>query len=176
MIGETNERAGNPKAAVEAYRESLAIVQRFVARKGADPQWRGDLNDLTDKIGGIAFPLLLAGDFEDALLAVYQTISLAPDKIWLYTLMFLTRTDEARALYLKYRGQRFCSITKGGTCQSADGRDREAVHVGRPRRLDEDAYSRLWPSLDRHLGATQRGLAAITVLQNRQRARATTRP
>jgi hypothetical protein len=25
-------------------------------REGADPQWRGDLNDLTDKIGGIASP------------------------------------------------------------------------------------------------------------------------
>jgi eukaryotic-like serine/threonine-protein kinase len=117
MIGETNERAGKPKAAVEAYRESLAIVQRFLARKGADPQWRGDLNDLTEKIGGIAFPLLLTGDFEDALLAVDQAISLAPDKIWLCTnrahaLMFLTRTDEARALYLKYRGQKNVSENK----------------------------------------------------------------
>lgn len=92
-------------------------MQRFLARKGADPQWRGDLNDLTEKIGGIAFPLLLTGDFEDALLAVDQAISLAPDKIWLCTnrahaLMFLTRTDEARALYLKYRGQKNVSENK----------------------------------------------------------------
>ena len=117
MIGEMNERAGKPKAAVEAYRESLAIVQRFLARKGADPQWRGDLNDLIDKIGGIAFPLPLAGDFEDALLAADQAISIAPDKIWLYTnrahaLMFLRRTDEAQALYLKYRGQKNVSANK----------------------------------------------------------------
>ena len=46
----------------------------------------------------------------EALEAADQAISLAPDKIWLdttraYALMFLDRVDEARALYLKYRGQ-----------------------------------------------------------------------
>ena len=45
-----------------------------------------------------------------ALEAADQAISLAPDQIWLYTnrahaLMFLNRVDEARALYLKNRGQ-----------------------------------------------------------------------
>jgi hypothetical protein len=38
-------------------------------------------------------------------------IALAPDKIWLYenrahALMFLGRLEEARALYLKYRGHK----------------------------------------------------------------------
>ncbi|MGC1349688.1 MAG: hypothetical protein WA858_07895, partial [Xanthobacteraceae bacterium] len=38
-------------------------------------------------------------------------ISLAPEEIWLYAnrahaLMFVGRTDEARALYLKYRGRK----------------------------------------------------------------------
>jgi hypothetical protein len=43
--------------------------------------------------------------------AVDQAISLAPDKIWLYSnrahaLMFLGRADEARSLYFQYRGKR----------------------------------------------------------------------
>ena len=59
----------------------------------------------------MAFYLLLAHDFTDALQAADQTISLAPAEIWLYTnrahaLMFLGRTNEARMLYLKYRGEK----------------------------------------------------------------------
>ena len=51
----------------------------------------------------------MARQFASALESAEQTISLAPDMIWLYSnrahaLMFLDRTDEARALYLQYRG------------------------------------------------------------------------
>jgi hypothetical protein len=52
---------------------------------------------------------VLIRNFVLALEAADQAISLAPEKIWLYTnrahaLMFLGRVDEARALYLQYRG------------------------------------------------------------------------
>jgi hypothetical protein len=48
-------------------------------------------------------------NFVTALEAADQTISLAPDEIWVYTnrahaLMFLGHLEEARQLYLKYRG------------------------------------------------------------------------
>jgi tetratricopeptide (TPR) repeat protein len=64
-----------------------------------------------ESIGGVAYYFVLARDFTKALAAADQAISLAPDKMWLYTnrahaLMFLGRIDEARALYLKYRGQK----------------------------------------------------------------------
>jgi hypothetical protein len=54
--------------------------------------------------------LLLARDFATASQAVDSTIALAPGEIWLYTIkahafVMLGRTDEARAIYLKYRGQ-----------------------------------------------------------------------
>jgi hypothetical protein len=65
-----------------------------VLRKEADPSdWaESDEHD----------PPLEASDF---------VISIVPDEIWLYTnrahaLMFLNRADEARALYLKYRGEK----------------------------------------------------------------------
>ncbi len=58
----------------------------------------------------MAYKFVLARDFRDALIAVDQAIAIAPDKIWLHAnrahaLMFLDRSDEARALYLRYLGQ-----------------------------------------------------------------------
>jgi hypothetical protein len=58
----------------------------------------------------LAFNLVLAREFTTALEAIDQTIAVAPDQIWLYAnrahaLMFLGRLDEARTLYLTYRGQ-----------------------------------------------------------------------
>jgi predicted Zn-dependent protease len=54
---------------------------------------------------------VLARDFAKALEAADQAISLAPEQIWLYSsrahaLMFLDRQQEARALYLRYRGEK----------------------------------------------------------------------
>ena len=62
-------------------------------------------------LGGIAYQFVLASKFATALEVIDQAISLASDEIWLYTnrahaLMFLDRVEEARALYLKYRGQK----------------------------------------------------------------------
>jgi hypothetical protein len=65
---------------------------------------------LTERIGSLSFLFILDNDFATALAASDQAILLAPDKIWLYTnrahaLMLLGRTDEARALYLRYHGE-----------------------------------------------------------------------
>ena len=62
-------------------------------------------------IGGLAYDCILARDFATALEAADQAISLIPDNIDYYTnrahaLMFLGRIEEARGLYLKYRGQK----------------------------------------------------------------------
>jgi len=51
------------------------------------------------------------GPFVTALEAADETIALAPRRIWryknrAYALMFLGRVDEARALYLRYRGEK----------------------------------------------------------------------
>jgi len=59
-------------------------------------------------------------DFVRALEVADQVIALAPDTIWLYTnrahaLMFLGRMDEARALYLGYRGEKDVQAGKSWT-------------------------------------------------------------
>lgn len=78
----------------------------------SDPEnegWKGDLQYSISKVGGLAYNFVLAGNFATALQVADEALPLAPDQIWLYTnkahaIMFLGRTDEARALYLKYRG------------------------------------------------------------------------
>jgi tetratricopeptide (TPR) repeat protein len=105
---------GDLVVALKSYRDSLAIRERLVALDPANKQWHDSLDDTAADIGGLAFRLVLAHDMTNALAAADQSISLTPDQIWLYTnrahaLMFLGRTDEARALYLKYRGQKDAS-------------------------------------------------------------------
>jgi hypothetical protein len=54
---------------------------------------------------------VLAQNFARALEASDLVISLAPDEIWFHmnrahALMFLKRVEEARAVYLRYRGEK----------------------------------------------------------------------
>src|SRR5262249_36722783 len=102
---------GRLDEALEAHRDSLAIAERLATVDSSNTEWQNDIQYSADRIGGLAFEFVLTHNFVKALEAADQAISLAPDKIWLYTnrahaLMFLSRVNEARSLYLKYRGQR----------------------------------------------------------------------
>jgi tetratricopeptide (TPR) repeat protein len=97
--------------ALKAYRDGLAIRERLAAADRSNTRWQNDLQINAEKIGGLAYLFVLARDFARAREAADQAISLAPSKIWLYTnrahaLMFLSHVDEARALYLQYRGEK----------------------------------------------------------------------
>jgi tetratricopeptide (TPR) repeat protein len=110
-VGDVQVAQGDLAGALKSYRDSLAIRQRLASLGVRNTQWRNDLGLVIGRIGGLAYKFILARDFTTALAAADQAISLAPDKIWLYTnrahaLMFLGRIDEAWALYLKYRGQK----------------------------------------------------------------------
>ena len=109
-IGDVLEAQGNLKAALETYRNSLTISKALVAKDGSNKQWQGVLDYGIGQIGSLAYRFVIARDFADALEAADEAIALAPDKIWIYTnrahaLMFLGWIDEARALYLQYRGK-----------------------------------------------------------------------
>jgi tetratricopeptide (TPR) repeat protein len=64
-------------------------------------------------LGSLAYKFTLASDFTKALETADEAIALAPDtdnKIWIdgnraHALMLLGRADEARAIYLQYRGK-----------------------------------------------------------------------
>jgi tetratricopeptide (TPR) repeat protein len=111
QVGELLKAQAKLEEAFKAYRDSLAIDERLVAANPSNTMWRRDLQSSIGRIGGLAHELVLAHDFTRALEASDLVISIASDEIWLYTnrahaLMFLTHVDEARALYLQFRGQK----------------------------------------------------------------------
>ncbi len=110
-LGDVLVRQAKLDEALAAYRESLAIRERLAAADRTNAQWQNALKVSIGKIGAIAFNFILARDFGKALDAADQAVSLAPDQKWInvnraHALMFLGRLDEARALYLRYRGEK----------------------------------------------------------------------
>jgi eukaryotic-like serine/threonine-protein kinase len=111
IVGDMLRNADQGEEALAAYQKALVIDQKLTASDPSNAEWQDDLRISISRIGGMAYRLILARDFARALGAADQTIALAPDKIWLYTnrahaLMFLGHVEEARALYLKYRGEK----------------------------------------------------------------------
>ena len=109
MLGEQEQKNSRLEEALAAFRKSVAIRKALVARDPSKTEWQSALQSGIEAIGGLAFNFVLAHNFAKALEAADEAISLASDKIWFYgnrahALMFLGRLDEARALYLQYRG------------------------------------------------------------------------
>ena len=110
-VGYAHLKQGDAAAAFKFYRDGLAIRQHLVSLDASNTQWKNALKNVIDYFGALAYESILARDFSTALAAADQAISLTPDQIWLYTnrahaLMFVGRTEEARALYLRVRGQK----------------------------------------------------------------------
>jgi tetratricopeptide (TPR) repeat protein len=105
--GEMLRAQGKLEGARKSYRDSLAIFQRLAASDRNDTKWH---QDRIDAIGALAYELILVRDFTTALEASDLVISIAPNEIWLNTnrahaLMFLGHDEEAKALYLTYKGK-----------------------------------------------------------------------
>jgi hypothetical protein len=97
--------------ALKANETSLAIRLRLLAKDRTNSQWQSDLLFVIGRIGEIAYRLILARNFARALEGSDRAIAAGADQIWLYTsrahaLMFLGRVDDARTVYLQYRGEK----------------------------------------------------------------------
>jgi tetratricopeptide (TPR) repeat protein len=108
-VGDVLKTRGKLDEALGAYRDGLVMFKQLRYVGYSAPLWQSDLKNSIDTVGGLAYSSLLASNFKAALEASDEAISMAPEKLWLYTnrahaLMFLNRTDEARAIYLQYRG------------------------------------------------------------------------
>jgi tetratricopeptide (TPR) repeat protein len=108
-VGDVLAAQGNLSEALQAYRDSLAVRERLAKAEPGNRQWQNDLQYIVGRIGDLAHRFVLAGTFVSALETADQAISLAPEQIWLYAdrahaLMLLDRVDEARAIYMQYRG------------------------------------------------------------------------
>jgi tetratricopeptide (TPR) repeat protein len=123
-IGNVLVQQGQLEEALKAYRDSLAIMERLVAADRSNMEWERDLQIFVSGIGGIAYRFVLDRNFAIALECADQAISLAPAQIWFYSnrahaLMFLGRDDEARAIYLRYRGEQHASADKSKSWEAA---------------------------------------------------------
>jgi len=113
-VGDVLVAQGKLEEALKAYRDSLAIAERLAAADRNNTEWQRDLSISYGRVGDVlvarAYRFVLAREFARALEVVDQAISLAPNEVYSSTrarahaLMFLGRVDEARSLYLLYRG------------------------------------------------------------------------
>ena len=113
-LGDALGKQDHLEDALAAYRSSLAIVQHLLSQDSKNATWQSDLQFVADRIGGLGYSFALARDFNNAMGAAEQAILATPAELWLYAiradaLMFLGRIDEARAIFLKYRGQKLGS-------------------------------------------------------------------
>jgi eukaryotic-like serine/threonine-protein kinase len=109
-IGYAQAARGRLAEALAAYRDSLAIITAMMGQYPGNRQWQEDKHDRAQRIGGLAYSFVLARNFTAALEAADQALAIAPDLIFIYgnrahALMLLGHVDEARAIYLKYRGR-----------------------------------------------------------------------
>ena len=109
-IGEALTQLGDFKGALQAYRDSVGITQGLAQGNPAGSQSQNDLQFLAGRIGGLAYRFVLARDFAAGLEAADQAIAIAPEQLlWFHgnrahALMLLGRIEEARKIYLRYRG------------------------------------------------------------------------
>jgi tetratricopeptide (TPR) repeat protein len=108
-VGAVVGAQGKLEDALNAYREQIAVLTPLLKLDATNAEWRKNMDDTGSNIGDLAHRLVLAHDFAKALEAANDAIAIMPDTVWLYAakapaLMGTGRTDEARALYLKYRG------------------------------------------------------------------------
>ena len=106
-IGDLLEDQGSYAEALKSYQASLVIADRLAKSDPSNVVWR---HDLAFDLGYTSFVLLVTGDASGALAAADRSLSILPDEPWLYlncahALMFLDRAEEARAIYMKYRGR-----------------------------------------------------------------------
>jgi tetratricopeptide (TPR) repeat protein len=95
--------------AFAASLEEFAVLDALQEKGRDNPQWREDLDRSVAGLGSLSYEFLLAQHFAKALEAADGAIAHDPDILWFHTnrahaLMMLGREDEARTLYLKYRG------------------------------------------------------------------------
>jgi tetratricopeptide (TPR) repeat protein len=110
-IGHVLAAQGNMTEALNFFRDGLAIAERLVKADPSNVQRLNALQFTISRIGGLVYPLVLAGDFAKALDAADLITALAPDELGLHAnrahaLMFIGRVEEARAIYLAHRGIR----------------------------------------------------------------------
>jgi PQQ-dependent catabolism-associated CXXCW motif protein len=111
QIGEAYSQHRKFPESIAAYRDAAKVAKAVLQKHSTDAQLQDNLRISTENIGALAYGLVLAKDYDGALEAVDFAISLSPDTVWMqmnraHALMFLDKVNEAREIYLQFRGRK----------------------------------------------------------------------
>ena len=99
------------QAALAEYRDAVRVAKAAADQNAADAEAKYDIRVSSIRIGGLAYKFVLDKDFGKAVEAADFAISLSPETIWIqmnraHALMFLGKVNEAREIYLRFRGEK----------------------------------------------------------------------
>ena len=109
-FGDVKLQLGDPTSALAAYRDSLVVARKLAIAAPDNATAQDHLRYVAERLGGLANNSLDRKEFSLALEASELALGANTNQLWLLTneahaLMFLRRTDEARAIYLTHRGE-----------------------------------------------------------------------
>ena len=109
-VGNVLKAQGHLEEALTKYQKGLLLAKRLANAEPNNSERQNEHRIAVGAIGGIAYRYILARNFSRALEIADESIAAARDLTWLYAnraccLMFLGRVDEARAVYIRYRGE-----------------------------------------------------------------------
>jgi eukaryotic-like serine/threonine-protein kinase len=110
-IGLVQARQDKLDDAGKSFHDGLSIAEAQLKASPSNVRWQRDFQHGVRLLGVLANGYVDDGKFALALTTAEEAIGLSPNQIWInaeraHALMFLGRTDEARAIYLQYRGQK----------------------------------------------------------------------
>jgi tetratricopeptide (TPR) repeat protein len=110
-IGPLLKQMDNLDGAQQALGDCLTVAQRLVQAEPNAKGWARHQQYCSVQMAWVGFHFLIAKQFAKALAAAEQAIAGAPELTWeqihrAHALMFLGRTDEARAIYNSNRGNK----------------------------------------------------------------------
>ncbi|MFN0219536.1 MAG: TIR domain-containing protein [Hyphomicrobium sp.] len=112
QLGDVLLSEGNSAEAVKGYQKSLVffqkVAERIEAKEIAESGKAGESTAIA--FGSVANSALFAQSFDQALAASDRAVALGPNLLWLkanraHALMFLGRNEEAKQLYVAFKGQ-----------------------------------------------------------------------
>jgi tetratricopeptide (TPR) repeat protein len=110
-IGLVQMQADTFEGAKKSFESGISIAQAQLKARPNDVYWQGIFQHGVRLLGVLANSYIDDGKFTQALSTAEEAIAVGPNQIWINAeragaLMFLGRADEARAIYLQYRGQK----------------------------------------------------------------------
>ncbi|HEY2621120.1 MAG TPA: rhodanese-like domain-containing protein, partial [Acetobacteraceae bacterium] len=110
-VGETLRGQDRLADAFVVFDDNIRLGRTILEKLPNDANAKTKMQASAGAVGGLSYQLALAGDFATALKAADDALEVMPDQVWIeanraHALLFLGHPDEARGIYLRYRGQK----------------------------------------------------------------------